>query len=65
MLTLDQQNAIDDHDDNQKRIKARQIAQELINHPDLCEALADYVLWRTEELDGLILEIKERQNDDQ
>jgi hypothetical protein len=65
MLTLDQQNAIDDHDDNQKRIKARKIAQELINHPDLYEALADYVLWRTEELDGLILEIKERQNDDQ
>ncbi len=59
-MNLDQQNAIDDHDDKQKRIKARVIAQELLTHPDLYEALADYVAGHTDELEGLILEIKER-----
>ena len=61
MLTLDQQNAIDDHSDNQKRIKARRIAAELMKHPDLYEALADYIAGHTDELDGLILEIREQQ----
>ena len=59
-MTLDQQNAIDDHSDNQKRIKARRIAAELLKHPDLYEALADYIAGHTDELDGLILEIKEQ-----
>jgi len=61
MLTLDHQNAIDDHDDNQKRIKARRIAAELVKHPELYEALADYIAGHTDELDGIILEIKEQQ----
>jgi len=61
MLTLDQQNAIDDHDDNQKRIKARRIAAELVKHPDLYDALADYVAGHTDELDGLIFDIWEQQ----
>jgi hypothetical protein len=60
MLTIDEQNAIDDDSDNQKRIKARVIAQELMSHPDLSEALADYIAGHTGELDGLILEIQER-----
>ena len=61
MLTLDQQNTIDDHSDNQKRIKARRIAAELMKHPELCDAMAYYVQGDTDELDGLILEIKEQQ----
>ena len=63
MLTLGQQNAIDDHDDNQKRIKAFRIAAELLKQPELAEALADYIQGDTDELDGLILEIKEQQHD--
>jgi hypothetical protein len=65
MLTIDEQNALQDDSDNQKRIKARVIAQELFGHPDLYEALADYIAGHTGELDGLILEIKERNYDDQ
>ena len=60
-MTLDQQNAIDDHSDKKNSIKARRIAAELLNHPDLYEALADYIAGHTDELDGLILEIKEQQ----
>ena len=62
-MTLDQQNAIDDHSDKQKRIKARRIAAELLAHLDLYEALADYIQGDTDELDGLILEIRERNHD--
>jgi len=61
MLTLDHQNAIDDHSDKQKRIKARRIAAELLTHPDLCDAMAYYIQGDTDELDGLILEIREQQ----
>jgi len=60
MLTLDQQNALQDLDDNQKRIKARRIAAELMKHPELYEALAYYIQGDTDELDMLILEIKEQ-----
>jgi hypothetical protein len=60
-MTLDQQNAIDDHDDNQKRIKARRIAADLMKNPDLCDALAYYIQGDTNELDVLILEIKEQK----
>ena len=60
-MTLDQQNALQDHDDKQKRIKARRIAAELVKHPELCDALADYIAGHTDELDGLIFDIWEQQ----
>jgi hypothetical protein len=60
-MNLDQQNALQDHDDNQKRIKARRIAAELMKHPELCDAMAYYIQGDTDELDGIILEIKEQQ----
>ena len=61
MLTLDHQNALQDHDDNQKRIKARRIAAELMKHPELCDAIAYYIQGDTDELDGLIFDIWEQQ----
>ena len=63
MLTIDEQNALQDDSDKQKRTKARVIAQELMSHRDLYEALADYIAGHTDELDGLILEIKEQHHD--
>ena len=63
MLTIDAQNALQDDADERAKQKRLRIAAKAIKHPDLCEAIADYLNGATSELDGLLLEIEERYHD--